>query len=68
MGFLGPEQNLLNLLGVTRTERSNIQTDQNSYQTNVPHIFAAGDARRGRASSSGPSKKGALLPVNVICF
>ncbi|MCA9987957.1 MAG: glutamate synthase subunit beta [Anaerolineales bacterium] len=49
MGFLGPEQNLPGLLGVTRTERSNIQTDQNGYQTNVPHVFAAGDARRGQS-------------------
>ena len=49
MGFLGPEQSLLSQLGVVRDARSNIQTEADSHQTNVPNIFAAGDARRGQS-------------------
>jgi len=48
MGFLGPEQGLLEDLGVERDGRSNVQTAK-PYQTSVPGIFAAGDARRGQS-------------------
>jgi glutamate synthase (NADPH/NADH) small chain len=48
MGFLGPEKmGMLEQLGVT-VERGNIVADDN-YMTNVPGIFAAGDARRGQS-------------------
>ena len=49
MGFLGPEQTLLEELGVERTPRSNIQAPEDSYMTNVPGVFAAGDCRRGQS-------------------
>ena len=49
MGFIGPEQPLLQQLGVIVAERSNIRTDVDRYQTNIPNIFAAGDARRGQS-------------------
>ncbi|MDE3070596.1 MAG: FAD-dependent oxidoreductase, partial [Acidobacteriota bacterium] len=48
MGFLGPEQDLLERLGVDRDGRSNIETGT-PYETSVPGIFAAGDARRGQS-------------------
>ena len=47
MGFLGPEQGLLEELGVERDERSNAKTS--NYATSVDGIFAAGDARRGQS-------------------
>ncbi|HEX4519429.1 MAG TPA: glutamate synthase subunit beta [Gaiellaceae bacterium] len=47
MGFLGPEQPLLEQLGVERDERSNVKAK--NYETSVPGIFAAGDARRGQS-------------------
>jgi glutamate synthase (NADPH/NADH) small chain len=47
MGFLGPEQGLLEQLGVERDERSNVRAG--SYETSVPGVFAAGDARRGQS-------------------
>jgi glutamate synthase (NADPH/NADH) small chain len=47
MGFLGPEQGLLERLGVERDERSNAKAP--AYATSVPGIFAAGDARRGQS-------------------
>jgi glutamate synthase (NADPH) small chain len=48
MGFTGPTQpGLLIKAGVDLTERGNIKTD--NYQTSVPGVFAAGDARRGQS-------------------
>jgi glutamate synthase (NADPH/NADH) small chain len=49
MGFLGPEQPLLEQLGVERDARSNAKADFNKYITNVKGVFAAGDARRGQS-------------------
>ncbi len=47
MGFLGPEQALLEQLGVERDGRSN--ADAPAYATTAAGVFAAGDARRGQS-------------------
>jgi len=49
MGFLGPEQQLLDAMGVERDPRSNIKADYGSYATSLPGVFAAGDCRRGQS-------------------
>ena len=49
MGFLGPEQPLLEALGVERDPRSNVKADYGKFQTSIPKVFAAGDARRGQS-------------------
>jgi glutamate synthase (NADPH/NADH) small chain len=49
MGFLGPEQELLDQLGVERDERSNVQAEYGDFATGEPGIFAAGDVRRGQS-------------------
>ncbi len=49
MGFLGPEQPLLEQLGVERDGRSNAKADYGKYCTSVKGVFAAGDARRGQS-------------------
>jgi glutamate synthase (NADPH/NADH) small chain len=49
MGFLGPEQPLLEQLAVERDARSNIKAAHEKYATNIRGIFAAGDARRGQS-------------------
>jgi glutamate synthase (NADPH/NADH) small chain len=49
MGFLGPEQPLLEQLGVERDARTNVKADFDSYSTNLRGVFAAGDARRGQS-------------------
>ncbi|GIR81848.1 MAG: dihydropyrimidine dehydrogenase subunit A [Flavobacteriaceae bacterium] len=49
LGFTGPEPTLAEQLGIKLDDRSNINADTKSYQTNVPHIFAAGDMRRGQS-------------------
>ncbi|HLH56816.1 MAG TPA: glutamate synthase subunit beta [Verrucomicrobiae bacterium] len=49
MGFLGPEQPLLEALGVERDARTNIKADFEKYHTNIKGVFAAGDCRRGQS-------------------
>jgi glutamate synthase (NADPH) small chain len=49
MGFLGPEQPLLDALGVERDARSNVKADYGKYATSIPGVFAAGDCRRGQS-------------------
>jgi glutamate synthase (NADPH/NADH) small chain len=49
MGFLGPEQPLLEQLGVERDPRSNARADFDKYSTNMKGVFAAGDCRRGQS-------------------
>ena len=49
MGFLGPEQPLLDALGVERDGRSNIKAEYERYATSIPGVFAAGDCRRGQS-------------------
>ena len=47
LGFTGPENTLSDQLGLELDERSNYKAS--NYQTNVPHIFTAGDMRRGQS-------------------
>lgn len=49
MGFLGPEDQLLEQLGVERDARSNVKAEHGKHTTSVPGIFAAGDMRRGQS-------------------
>ena len=49
MGFLGPEQPLLESLGLERDPRSNIRAEHGKYTTSIPKVFAAGDCRRGQS-------------------
>jgi glutamate synthase (NADPH/NADH) small chain len=49
MGFLGPEQPLLDALGLERDARTNIKADFEKYTTNNPKVFACGDCRRGQS-------------------
>jgi glutamate synthase (NADPH/NADH) small chain len=49
LGFLGPETDgVISRLGLEADERSNIKTGRD-FQTSMPGVFAAGDARRGQS-------------------
>ena len=49
VGFLHPlQQGMLEQLGVELDERGNVRTNE-TYQTNHPQIFSAGDMRRGQS-------------------
>ncbi len=49
MGFLGPEQPLLEKLGIERDPRSNAKAEFEKYTTNRKGVFACGDCRRGQS-------------------
>lgn len=49
MGFMGPEQALLDEMKVERDPRSNIKAEHEKYTTNIKGVFAAGDCRRGQS-------------------
>lgn len=49
MGFLGPEDAVIEQLGLDRDGRSNIQAEHEHYYTSVEGVFAAGDCRRGQS-------------------
>ncbi len=49
MGFLGPENQLLDQLGVEKDARSNAKAEHGAFATSVPGVFAAGDMRRGQS-------------------
>ena len=49
MGFLGPEQEIVNQFALDTDARSNVKAEHEKYTTNVPGVFAAGDMRRGQS-------------------
>jgi glutamate synthase (NADPH/NADH) small chain len=49
MGFLGPEDTLLDQLGLERDERSNARAEYGQFATSIEGVFAAGDMRRGQS-------------------
>lgn len=49
MGFLGPEQPLLDSLQLDLDPRGNVKAEYERYTTSIPGVFAAGDCRRGQS-------------------
>jgi glutamate synthase (NADPH/NADH) small chain len=49
MGFLGPEQPLLDALKLERDPRTNVKAEFEKYSTNLKGVFACGDCRRGQS-------------------
>jgi glutamate synthase (NADPH/NADH) small chain len=49
LGFMGPENQLLDQLGVEKDQRSNAKAEHGKFATNVTGVFAAGDMRRGQS-------------------
>lgn len=47
MGFLGPEDYIVEKLSLDRDERSNVASSYGEFTTNIEGIFVAGDIRRG---------------------
>ncbi len=48
-GFLGAEKYIAEAFGVNLDGRTNIATAKGAYASNVKHVFAAGDVRRGQS-------------------
>ena len=49
MGFLGPEETLIDKLGLATDERSNFKAAYGDFATTAEGVFAAGDCRRGQS-------------------
>ena len=49
MGFLGPEHDVSDPLGIAYDERSNYAAEYGRYVTSADGVFAAGDCRRGQS-------------------
>ena len=49
MGFVGTEQKLCEEFALTTTAQNNIAASETDFATNIPKVFAAGDARRGQS-------------------
>jgi glutamate synthase (NADPH/NADH) small chain len=47
MGWLGPEDTILDQLDLERDQRSNAKAELEKYRTKVDNVFVAGDVRRG---------------------
>ncbi len=68
LGFLGPETDtIVSQLGCALTERGNVQAGFD-YQTNVPGVFACGDARRGQSLVVWAIWEGREAARNVDAF
>jgi len=48
-GFLGSQKYVTDAFAVSVDARTNVAAKEDSYETNVPGIFAAGDMRRGQS-------------------
>ena len=49
MGFVSPEQKVLDAFGVEKDARGNSKADTENYRTSKDKVFAAGDMRRGQS-------------------
>ena len=49
MGFMGPEQDIINQLTLETDARSNISAKETDHKTSLRGVFAAGDCRRGQS-------------------
>ncbi len=49
LGFVGPERELPERLGVTLGARGNVEADEARFATSRERVFACGDARRGQS-------------------
>ncbi|MCD7854160.1 MAG: glutamate synthase subunit beta [Clostridiales bacterium] len=49
MGFMGPEQTIINELRLETDARSNVLTPKGKYSTSLNGVFSAGDMRRGQS-------------------
>jgi glutamate synthase (NADPH/NADH) len=65
LGFLGPQKECIEALGVKQDPRSNIQTPAGKYSTNVPGVFGAGDARSGQSLIVRAILQGRQVSVEV---
>jgi len=42
MGFMGPEETIIEQLSLKKDPRSNVETPAGRYNTSIPRVYAAG--------------------------
>lgn len=65
MGFLGPEDTILDELNLAKDPRSNVKAEYEVFETNVDKVFAAGDMRRGQSLVVWAIQEGKLAAREV---
>ncbi|WP_299159514.1 glutamate synthase subunit beta [uncultured Tenacibaculum sp.] len=63
LGFTGPETILSKQLGINLNKKNNYESK--NYQTSIPHIFTAGDMRRGQSLIVWAISEGREVAVQV---
>ena len=66
LGFTGHEKSLVEQLGIETNDSD--QLISKNYQTNIPHIFSAGDMRRGQSLIVWAISEGREAAVQVDKF
>lgn len=64
-GFLGAENYIANAFGVELNARTNVATEEKSYETNVEKVFVAGDMHRGQSLVVWAIKEGREVAKQV---
>ncbi len=68
MGFTGSEMTIAEQLGLASDVRTNIKASENTYMTNVPGVFVAGDQRRGQSLIVWAISEGRQAAYHVDTF
>jgi glutamate synthase (NADPH/NADH) small chain len=65
MGFLGPEENIIESAGLEQDGRTNVKADYGDFKTNIEGVFAAGDMRRGQSLVVNAIDEGRKAAIKV---
>jgi glutamate synthase (NADPH/NADH) small chain len=68
LGFRGPEDTMLEQLGIERDPRTNAKAEYGKFQTSIPKVFAAGDMRRGQSLVVWAINEGRGAAREVDCW
>lgn len=69
MGFMHPQhEGMIKQMDIELDERKNVNADDESYQTNISKIFAAGDMRRGQSLVVWAISEGRECAARVDAF
>jgi glutamate synthase (NADPH/NADH) small chain len=68
MGFTGSQNYIKEAFGVESDARTNVKADDKDFKTNVPKVFATGDARRGQSLVVTAINEGIQAAISVNEF
>ena len=68
MGFLGPEQAIVEKLKLDTDAHSNVKAEYGKYETNIEGVYAAGDMRRGQSLIVWAINEGRGCARELDCF